>query len=406
MVMFTTLKLQRAISSCSNLKQVFPIKRKFSNITPLLKPTSSTQHHEPLSSSSHPINTEPPSIETPSYKPFPLSKPKSVSHYLTDTFNRQHDYLRISITERCNLRCLYCMPEEGIELSPSTHLLTTEEIIRIARLFVSQGVRKIRLTGGEPSVRRDLVDIVSALHEIPGLDEICITSNGLALHRKLPKLAMNGLTALNLSLDTLVDGKFQMITRRNGLSAVLRSLETALKLGLPKVKLNVVVMSGVNEEEVLSFVKMTKDYPLEVRFIEYMPFGGNKWSGDKMVTYEDMLSNIEVVYPEVTRLKHKPGDTAKVYQIPGFRGKIGFITSMTENFCSTCTRLRITSDGNLKVCLFGNEEVSLRDLMREGVSDSELLEAIGKAVKLKKEKHAGLGELENMPNRPMILIGG
>ncbi|GME83449.1 unnamed protein product [Ambrosiozyma monospora] len=361
MVMFTKLKPQRTLSSCSNLKQVFPIRRKFSTIgTPLLNPTSSTQHHERISSSSFPLETELPSVDSLNYKPFPStsskpSEPKSVSHYLTDTFNRQHDYLRISITERCNLRCLYCMPEEGIELSPSTHLLTTEEIIRIAKLFVSQGVRKIRLTGGEPSVRRDLVDIVSSLHRIPGLDEICITSNGLALHRKLPKLAMNGLTALNLSLDTLVDGKFQMITRRNGLSAVLKSLETALKLGLPKVKLNVVVMSGVNEEEVLSFVQMTEDYPLEVRFIEYMPFGGNKWSGDKMVTYEDMLSNIQVVYPDIARLKHKPGDTAKVYQIPGFKGKIGFITSMTENFCSTCTRLRITSDGNLKVCLFERE---------------------------------------------------
>lgn len=328
------------------------------------------------------------------------------SDFLKDNFNRQHDYLRISITERCNLRCVYCMPEEGVELSPSEKLLSTDEILRLARLFASQGVSKIRLTGGEPTVRKDIVELTRELGKIEGVKDICITSNGIALHRKLPALFQNGLTSLNLSLDTLVEGKFTLITRRNGLSAVMKSLKKALELGLPKIKINVVVMKGFNEDEILNFVELTRNHPLEVRFIEYMPFDGNKWSDSKMVSYDDMLNNIKAWYPDIERLSHKHGDTAKVFQIPEFKGKIGFITSMTENFCSTCTRLRITNDGNLKVCLFGNDEVSLRDLIRQGKSDQELLKYIGKAVKSKKEKHAGVGELENLPNRPMILIGG
>ncbi|ODQ81481.1 hypothetical protein BABINDRAFT_18435, partial [Babjeviella inositovora NRRL Y-12698] len=326
------------------------------------------------------------------------------SHFLTDTFNRQHDYLRISLTERCNLRCQYCMPAEGVELSPEGNLLTTPEILRLARLFVSQGVRKVRLTGGEPTIRSDILELVNELHAIPGLEEICITSNGLALHRKLPQLCESGLTALNLLLDTLVAGKFALITRRNGLSAVLRALHVALALGV-RVKVNVVVMRGVNEDEILDFVAMARDHPLEVRFIEYMPFGGNKWLQGKMFDYADTMRIIARKYA-LTKVPHRAGDTAKVYSHPSFRGRVGFITSMTENFCGTCTRLRLTTDGNLKVCLFGNEEVSLRDMMRSGKTDGEILEVIGVAVKGKREKHDDMGVLENMPNRPMILIGG
>ncbi|GME90500.1 hypothetical protein B5S28_g2739 [[Candida] boidinii] len=335
------------------------------------------------------------------------SEIKEFSKFLTDNFNRKHDYLRISITERCNLRCVYCMPEEGIELSPNEKLLTTDEIIKIAKIFIKQGVRKIRLTGGEPTVRKDIVTLVKRLNELEGLEEICITSNGIALHRKLPELIKNGLTSLNLSLDTLVDGKFILITRRNGLSAVLKSLNKALELNIPKLKINIVIMKGFNEDEIINFVELSKSNKIEVRFIEYMPFDGNKWSNNKMITYQDILSNIKVKYPNIERLSHKHGDTAKVYKIPGFEGKIGFITSMTDNFCSTCTRLRITNDGNLKVCLFGNEELNLRDLIRdENITESELLNQIEKAVKNKKEKHAGIDELSKLPNRPMILIGG
>jgi molybdenum cofactor biosynthesis protein A len=335
-----------------------------------------------------------------------IESARPLSEFLTDTFNRKHDYLRISITERCNLRCLYCMPAEGVELSPDDKLLTSSEILQLARLFVSQGVTKIRLTGGEPSVRKDFVDLVKGLGDIEGLKEICVTSNGIALHRKLPLLKEYGLTGLNLSLDTLDEHKFTLMTRRKGMSNVLKSLYGALEVGIPKVKLNMVVIRGQNDDEIVDFVRLTENLPIEVRFIEYMPFAGNKWSTQKMFAYQDILDVIYQKYPSVIPQRMSRGETAKVFQIPGHKGKIGFITSMTSHFCGSCNRLRITSDGNLKVCLFGNAEVSLRDMLRAGATDQELLGVIGSAVKNKKEKHAGIGQLEHMKNRPMILIGG
>jgi cyclic pyranopterin phosphate synthase len=298
------------------------------------------------------------------------------------------------------------MPEEGVELQHESKILTTDEIVKIAKIFVSQGVTKIRLTGGEPTVRKDIVEIVERLNKLEGLKELCITSNGIALHRKLPQLAKNGLTSVNLSLDTLVEGKFTLITRRNGLKMVLKSLETALQLGIPKVKLNCVIVKNLNDDEILNFVKLSKYYPVEVRFIEYMPFDGNKWELEKVISFKEIMSRIQKEYPDVESIDHKYGETSKIFKIPGFQGQIGFISSMTDDFCSDCTRLRITSDGNLKVCLFGNDEVSIRDLLRSQKCDDEILQVIGKAVKNKKEKHAGLDELSTMKNRPMILIGG
>ncbi|KAF3926936.1 hypothetical protein ABW20_dc0106814 [Dactylellina cionopaga] len=338
-----------------------------------------------------------------------IKNAKPFSEFLTDGFNRQHNYLRISITERC----LYCMPEEGIDLSPPSHLLTTEEILHLAKLFVSQGVTKIRLTGGEPTVRKDIVDLITELGKLKsiGLKELAMTSNGISLARKLPQMVQGGLTALNLSLDTLDEFKFQFMTRRKGLSNVLKSIDTALSLGIHPLKVNCVVMNKVNADEIPSFIAMTKDQPIEVRFIEYMPFTGNKWSSGKMITYQEMLDTIRQSHPSLQKVQDHKNDTSKTYHIPGYAGKLGFITSMTHNFCGTCNRLRITSDGNIKVCLFDNAEVSLRDLMREegGMQpqgEKKLLDVIGVAVKGKKEMHAGLGELESMPNRPMILIGG
>lgn len=303
------------------------------------------------------------------------------------------------------------MPADGVDLSPPDHLLSTPEILRLARLFVSQGVTKIRLTGGEPTLRRDLVDLMEGLHSLPGLDNICITSNGLALHRKLPALAQHGLTALNLSLDTLVPAKFELLTRRpgQGLAAVLRSLDTAVKLNIPRVKLNVVVMRGVNDDEILDFVALARDHPIQIRFIEYMPFDGNRWNSHKMVPYAELRAAIERgIGTSLELVPAQPGDTAKNYRLPdsNYVGSVGLITSMTDHFCGTCTRLRLTSDGNLKVCLFDNAEVSLRDRLRAGASDAELLNVVGAAVRGKKSKHAGLGELEKMKNRPMVLIGG
>ena len=384
---------------------------------------------------------------TPESRRDQIRNAKPFSDFLTDTFQRQHDYLRISVTERCNLRCVYCMPEEGVPLSPNKELLTTPEIVMLSSSFVSQGVNKIRLTGGEPTVRRD---ILSLMHQIGalrahGLKELCITTNGISLHRKLDSMVESGLTGVNLSLDTLDPWQFQIMTRRKGFEAVQKSIDRILEMnrlgaGI-KLKINCVVMRGVNDSEVLPFVELTREKDLEVRFIEYMPFDGNKWNKRKMFSYQEMLDLIKERYPSLEKVKDHKNDTSKTWHIPGFTGRIGFITSMTHNFCGTCNRLRITGDGNIKVCLFGNAEVSLRDILRKNnngepideqafeamkqiemdrrqgrvpmdqplglaPNEAELLNVIGTAVKGKKAKHAGIGQLEHMQNRPMILIGG
>ena len=293
-----------------------------------------------------------------------------------------------------------------------------------------------------------------------GLRELCITTNGVALHRRLDAMVEAGLTAVNLSLDTLDPARFARVTRRPGsyLESVVRSLEQALALaasaarrggpggvggGLRKVKLNCVVVRGVNDDELEAFADLTRDRDLEVRFIEYMPFDGNGWDRGGLLPYADMLARLRARYPGLERVAPAgtgEGETSKTYRVPGFEGRVGFITSMTYNFCGSCNRLRVTADGNLKVCLFGNAEVSLRDILRrssggEPISEDafedmrraararrdagpqqhppplipnehELLEVIGVAVRGKKAKHAGLGQLEHMKNRPMILIGG
>lgn len=399
-----------------------------------------------------------PSPSQPQPEPAPISFRRSTikdarpfSDFLTDTFDRQHDYLRISLTEKCNLRCVYCMPEEGVPLSPTRELLTTPEIVLLASTFVSQGVTKIRLTGGEPTVRADILPLMQQLGALRphGLRELCITTNGIALHRKLEAMVEAGLTGINLSLDTLDPWQFQIMTRRKGFAAVQKSISRIYELnragaGL-RFKINCVVMRGVNDREVLDFVDMTRDNNVEVRFIEYMPFDGNKWSQGKMLSYSEMLDSIRERYPSLCKVQDHKNDTSKTWHIPGFTGRIGFVTSMTHNFCGSCNRLRITNDGNLKVCLFGNAEVSLRDILREvnggepideealarlrklamdrqlpalaaseedgkalmlAPNSDELLNVIGAAVKRKKAKHAGMGELEHMKNRPMILIGG
>jgi cyclic pyranopterin phosphate synthase len=320
-------------------------------------------------------------------------------------------------------------------------MLTTPEIFYLSSLFVSQGVTKIRLTGGEPTVRRDIVPLMQQIGSLRsnGLRELALTTNGIALHRKLDAMVESGLTGVNLSLDTLDPFQFQIMTRRNGFDAVMKSINRILemnKLGANvKLKVNCVVMRGLNEREIIPFVEMGREKEIEVRFIEYMPFGGNKWSQGKMISYQEMLDIIRAKYPDLRRLPGHKNDTSKTFEVPGF------ISSMTNDFCGSCNRLRITSDGNLKVCLHGNAEVSLRDVLRQGndgqpidqeaferikqiemdrhegrVSDEtilgwgererELLDVIGAAVKRKAEKHADMGDLENMTNRPMILIGG
>ncbi|KAM9075212.1 molybdenum cofactor biosynthesis protein 1 isoform 3-T3 [Megaptera novaeangliae] len=355
----------------------------------------------------HPGEPSQPAVEVPSgRRRFLREHAAPFSAFLTDGFGRRHSYLRISLTEKCNLRCQYCMPEDGVPLTPKADLLTTEEILTLARLFVKEGVDKIRLTGGEPLIRPDVVDIVAQLHQLEGLRTIGITTNGINLARLLPQLQKAGLSAINISLDTLVPAKFEFIVRRKGFRKVMEGIHKAIELGYSPVKVNCVVMRGLNEDELPDFVALTEGLPLDVRFIEYMPFDGNKWNFRKMVSYKEMLDTLRQQWPELEKLPEEESSTAKAFQIPGFRGRVSFITSMSEHFCGTCNRLRITADGNLKVCLFGNSEVSLRDHLRAGASEEELLSVIGAAVGRKKRQHAGMFSISQMKNRPMILIGG
>ncbi|KAM8737261.1 molybdenum cofactor biosynthesis protein 1 isoform 2-T2 [Acanthopagrus schlegelii] len=297
------------------------------------------------------------------------------------------------------------MPEEGVKLTPRAQLLSTLEVLTLARLFVREGVEKIRLTGGEPLIRPDVLDIISELRKLEGLKTIALTTNGMNLARLLPKLKDAGLDLINISLDSLVPAKFEFIVRRKGFHKVMEGIDRAIEMGYHPVKVNCVVMRGLNEDELLDFVALTEKKPLEVRFIEYMPFDGNKWNFKKMVSYQEMLDHIRQQWPNLEKLQTGHSDTAKTFKVHGFKGQFGFITSMSDHFCGSCNRLRITADGSLKVCLFGNSEVSLRDVLRSGASDEELLQIIGGAVGKKKKQHAGMFSISQMKNRPMILIG-
>lgn len=333
------------------------------------------------------------------------------SEVLADTFGRQHDYLRISLTEKCNLRCQYCMPEQGVPLTAKSQLLSSDELVDLAQIFANEGVTKIRLTGGEPLVRKDVIDIIGRLKALEGIQQVAMTTNGIVLAKKLDDLKRSGLDMINISLDTLEEQKYAFVTRRpaSGFQRVMDAIDKAIDYGYAPLKINCVVMRGLNEDELVSFVAWTKDKPINVRFIEYMPFDGNKWNDKKMVSYHEMVSMIRQVYPDFQRCEHQDAanDTSKAWQVPGFQGSVGFISSMTDNFCGTCNRLRLTADGNLKVCLFGNTEVNLRDPLRDAqVSKDDLKQLIEAAVKRKKAKHAGMFNLAKMKNRPMILIGG
>ena len=300
------------------------------------------------------------------------------------------------------------MPEAGVDLTPQTRLLSTEEMLRLARLFVGAGVNKIRLTGGEPTVRRDLPEIISALSDMRplGLQQIAMTSNGIALPRMLPNLVLRGLDKLNLSLDTLDRQKFINLTRRDGLKRVLDAIDLALELGIEPLKVNCVLMAGTNDEELLEFAELSRSRPIDVRFIEYMPFDGNKWKEDSMVTFGSMLKRLKDAHPGLTKLPTPPNDVAVSWRLPEAAGSVSFIASMTQPFCAGCNRIRLTADGALKVCLFGSDEVSLRDAMREGATDAELLELVAGALYGKHKAHAGMHAIASSENRPMTTIGG
>ena len=282
---------------------------------------------------------------------------------LTDTFGRFHDYLRISITERCNLRCQYCMPEKGIDLTPDNDLLSTDEIMRLATVFAGLGVKKIRLTGGEPLVRRDfdvLASHLAKLQQSSPLEKVCITTNGINLTRKLPILRANKINYINISLDTLEDHKFEFVTRRRGFTKVMRAMHQCMDEPQFTTKVNCVVMRGINDEEVANFARLAQTHPVEVRFIEYMPFGGNNYKKNMLVPWMESFDAIEKDLDcKLHPIMGKRGDVSKRFAATDWKGSIGFITTMTSKFCGSCNRMRLLADGQLKVCLFDSNEGSL-----------------------------------------------
>ncbi|MTH15436.1 GTP 3',8-cyclase MoaA [Flavobacterium sp. LC2016-01] len=328
---------------------------------------------------------------------------------LTDGFGRRHNYLRISLLEKCNLRCTYCMPADGIALSPKASLMTADEIFGIAQTFVQNGVDKIRLTGGEPLLRKDFPEIVAKL---AALDiSLSITTNGILIDRHIDVLKQFKIKKINLSLDTLVSSKFASVTLRNQFEKVVGNLHLLLNNDF-QVKVNVVLMKGFNDNEIVDFVKLTQFLPISVRFIEFMPFAGNEWDRSKMVSQNEILSLVGNAFSaeEIQKLEEEKNFTSRNYKIKDFQGDFGIISSITNPFCDSCNRIRLTADGKIKNCLFSNSETDILTAFRNGESITDL---ISQAVQNKKKVRAGMVTIDEMDdpakhfdNRSMIAIGG
>lgn len=328
---------------------------------------------------------------------------------LQDTHGRDHTYLRISLIERCNLRCTYCMPEEGVKLSPKSHLMTYEEIYDIAKTFVDHGVTKIRLTGGEPLIRKDIPIILEKLATLPV--ELSITSNAVIIDKFIPVLKAHGVEKINVSLDSLDAAKFKHITRRAEFKKVYDNILLLVKEGFT-VKVNAVLMKGFNDNEIIDFINYTKDLPISVRFIEFMPFDGNKWDMSKLVSYNEVMTYVHDAFPvdQVERIQDAPNDTSKNYKIKGYKGSFAIISSVTNPFCDSCNRLRLTANGQLKNCLFSSGESDLLSTLRAGKSIEPVIQ---KAVRAKQKIRGGMDTLVKLQepklhnnNRSMITIGG
>lgn len=309
---------------------------------------------------------------------------------MIDSHNRDINYLRISVTDRCNLRCTYCMPKEGLSVLGHEDILRYEEILRIVKVAVGLGIAKVRITGGEPLVRRGLVDFVTQLAAIPGLEDISLTSNGMLLEEYAMPLFRAGIKRVNISLDSLNAVKYTEITRGGELASVLRGIEAVHQVGFYPIKINAVAMKEVNDDELLDFARLSIDRPFQIRFIELMPMGRAGLSYDKGFLSNDFVFNrINNVYPlEPIKVGGKGvAGPARIYRIIGGRGEIGFISPISHHFCGDCNRLRLTADGLLRACLLQDEEISLRYALRNGYTDKELKEVISSVIAGKPKQH-------------------
>jgi cyclic pyranopterin phosphate synthase len=325
---------------------------------------------------------------------------------LIDTFNRKHDYLRISLTDVCNLRCSYCMPEDEYAFLPAEKTMKEEEIVQIAALFVTLGVTKIRLTGGEPLVRKDAPAIIRRLAALPV--SLSLTTNATRLHTCMDALTEAGIQSINISLDTLDRNRFQLLTKRDRFNTVRQNIDLLLQRGI-EPKINMVVMKGVNDQEIPDFIEWTKADPVHVRFIEFMPFSGNHWQKENVLTYKDILTKIEDIYT-VVPLGRGANETASKFQIPGHKGSFAVISTMSAPFCGDCNRIRLTADGKLKNCLFSASETDILTPFRNG---ADIVPLIRETILAKKKELGGqfTAELDrvdadHIQNRTMISIGG
>lgn len=326
---------------------------------------------------------------------------------LIDGFSRPITYLRVSVTDKCNLRCIYCMPEGGLPWLRRDEILSYEEIAQIARAAASVGVRTIRLTGGEPLVRRDLSRLIATIASIPGIDDIALSTNGLLLAEQLPELVTAGLRRINLSLDTLQADRFEAIARRPGLDAVMRAIDDAISAGLTPVKINCVVMRGKNDDELADFARLTCDRPIFVRFIELMPVIENVGlQRDAYVSSDEILERISAVGDLQQVIGPAGNGPARYFALPGAAGAIGVISPLSHDYCERCNRVRLTADGRLRLCLFGDYALDLRSPVRRGATTDELASLLRSAMLIKPERHhLRLGETTSRM-RAFSEIGG
>ncbi|TMC88648.1 MAG: GTP 3',8-cyclase MoaA [Chloroflexi bacterium] len=327
---------------------------------------------------------------------------------LKDTFGRVADDLRISITDRCNFRCIYCMPAEGLKWLAREDLLRFEEITRLARIFVSRyGVRTIRITGGEPLVRVKVEELVGMINDIDPTLDITMTTNGVLLREKAAKLAAAGLKRINISLDTLHADRFHEIARSDMFTRTMDGIEASREAGLWPIKLNMVVMKGKNDDEVVDFARLAREKGYEVRFIEFMPLDGdNIWTNEQVVPSRRIQEQIEDLFPLVPVNDTRPGPATRFKFADGAEGGVGFISSVSQAFCTTCNRVRLTAEGGLRTCLFSLQETPLRDLLRAGASDDHLGAVIEDAVWHKEEGHLINQPGFIKPAKNMSQIGG
>lgn len=325
---------------------------------------------------------------------------------IVDNHNRTHNYLRISLTDNCNLRCFYCMPDDEYDFTPASKLMQVDEIEQIAKIFVQLGVDKIRLTGGEPLVRKDFGAIINKISALPV--NLTITTNGSRLNHFAEILKEAGINALNISLDTLQKEKFLFLTKRDLFEDVYNNILLMVDKGF-NVKINVVVMKGINENEVIDFIKLTKNLPVHVRFIEFMPFTGNRWNNEKVFTWQNILALATEQF-DILPLERVAHETAKKYIVPGYVGTFAVISTMSSPFCGDCNRIRLTADGKLKNCLFSTSETDLLTPFRNG---EDIVPLILQNIKSKEKELGGQFttatdkiETNKLENRSMITIGG